>query len=240
MQHFSGEAIVLSALPHGENGAVVRFLSVGQGLLAGYVAGARSRNRRALLQPGNRVHLVLRARTEGQLPAANVELVESRALIAFEGWAAAILAYVSALTAANLAEGAANPRLAVALDALLAGLAAGMDRTNALAVLARYELLLLEESGFGLDIGVCALGGPADDLAYVSPTSGRAVSRSMAAGQPWQAKLLPLPQFLLHEGGATTPEISLGLALTGHFLAVHRMCAERLEALRARAVAALP
>lgn len=232
---FAGDALVLTMLAHGENGAVVRFLTFDGGLRAGYVQGARGKARRATLHPGNRVAVSLRARTEGQLPSATPELVASRALIAFEPLAASILAYVSELTAAALAEAVPHPRLARALDALLEGLAAGLDPVAARAGLARYELLLLEEEGFGLDLTACALGGATADLAFVSPKSGRAVSREKAAGQPWAAQLLPLPRFLLEGGPASALDTRNALALTEHFLARHWLRGARLEGLRARA-----
>jgi DNA repair protein RecO (recombination protein O) len=238
MQGFQDEALVLTALPHGENGAVVRFLSFTGGLRAGYVPGARGKAKRALLQPGNKVAIGLRARAEGQLPGATVEPLESRALLAFEPRAAALLNWLAELTATALAEAVPHPRLATALDALLAGLSAGMDQIAARAGLARYELLLLEEEGFGLDLSGCALGGPADDLAFVSPRTGRAVSRAKSAGQPWARQLLPLPAFL-HTGGPAGPQdVADALALTGHFLARHWLQGDRLQGLRARAVGA--
>ncbi len=236
MLSFEDEALVLTSLPHGENGAVVRFLSFSGGLRAGYVPGARGKGKRALLHPGNRVALALRARAEGQLAGATVELVASRALLAFEAQSAAFLSWLSELTATALAEEVPHPRLASALDALLAGLSAGMDRTAARAGLARYELLLLEEEGFGLDLSACALGGPSDALAFVSPKTGRAVSAQMAAGQPWAGQLLALPPFLLQGGPATPVEADQALALSGHFLARHWLSGDRLEALRSRAI----
>lgn len=237
---FQDTALVLTLLPHGENGAVVRFLALEGGLRAGFVAGARSKSKRAHLHPGNRVALSLRARTEGQLPTAAIEPLESRALLAFEPQSASMLAWLTELTAAALAEAVPHPRLAGALDALLAGLGAGMDPTAARAALARFELLLLEEEGFGLDLGSCALGGAVADLAFVSPKTGRAVSRAMAAGQPWAPQLLPLPSFLLDGGKASTADVAAGLALTGHFLARHGLRSERLEGLRTRAAAPWP
>lgn len=236
MQSFEGEAIVLTSLPHGENGAVVRFLSFEGGLRAGYVPGARGKARRAVLHPGNRVALALRARAEGQLAGATVEPVSSRALIAFDPHGAAMLAWLTELTAAAVAEEVPHPRLAAALEALLAGLGAGLPPLDARAALARYELLLLEEEGFGLDLVACALGGDAGDLAFVSPKSGRAVSRAKAAGQPWEAQLLPLPRFLLEGGAASAEDVRNALALTGHFLQRHWLHSPRLEGLRARAV----
>jgi DNA repair protein RecO (recombination protein O) len=236
MLSFEDEALVLTTLPHGENGAVARFLTMTGGLRAGYVPGARGKGKRAILHPGNRVALSLRARAEGQLPGATVELIASRALLAFEPLPAAMLGWLTELTAAALAEAVPHPRLAAALDALLAGLGAGMDPVASRAALARYELLLLEEEGFGLDLSSCALGGPANDLAFVSPKTGRAVSRQRAEGQPWAPQLLALPHFLLSGSHATAAEAEAALALSGHFLARHWLRGERLEALRARAI----
>jgi DNA repair protein RecO (recombination protein O) len=233
---FEDEALVLTSLPHGETGAVVRFLCLAGGLRAGFVPGARGKGKRALLHPGNRVALVLRARAEGQLAGAAVELVASRALLAFEAQSAALLAWLTELTATALAEDVPHPRLAAALDALLDGLSAGMDQTAARAGLARYELLLLEEEGFGVDLSACALGGRAEGLAFVSPKSGRAVSAEKAAGQPWAGQLLALPAFLRDGGPATPDQADKALMLSGHFLARHWPFGERLEALRSRAI----
>lgn len=232
-------AIVLTALPHGEHGAVVRLLGETLGLVAGYVAGARGRRMRALVQPGNRVSLALSGRAEGQLPAAALELVRSRALLAFAPQAAAALAWVTGMTAAALAERDPHPRLYAALDALLDGLDAGLADAALAGAVARYELLLLADCGLGLDLSGCAMGGSGDALAFVSPRSGRAVSRQAAAGQSWAGRLLPLPAFLLEQGDAVADAGTAmqGLALTGHFLRRHWL-ADRpaLAALRARLV----
>lgn len=218
MPAFAGEALVLSARAHGEHGAIARFLTFEAGLRTAYVAGGRARTKRPLLQPGNRVALALRSRAEGQLPGATVELVESRALLAFSPTTAAPAAWLTHLTAAGLAEGVACPALATALDALVAGLAAGLSGPAAGLSMARYELLLLAECGFALDLSACALGGPGDDLAFVSPRTGRAVSRARAAGQPWAHRLLPLPRPLLKGGAGTAQDSDAALALAAHFL----------------------
>lgn len=215
------EALVLTALPHGEHGAVVRFLTFSHGLHAGYVPGARGRARRATLQPGNKVALNLHGRGEGQLPGATLELIASRALLAFDRNAAAILSWLSLLLAETLSDGVPHQRLAQAFDALLSGLEHGMNANAARADVVRFELLLLAEEGLGLDLERCALGGDADDLAFVSPNSGRAVSRARSAGQPWAGKLLPLPEFLRNGGAPAAPELEQAFSLTGHFLARH-------------------
>lgn len=233
---FVDEALVLTLRPHGEHGAVVRFLSFSGGLRAGYVHGARSARRRAMLSPGNRVAIRLRARAEGQLAQAHVELVESRALAAFDPAGAAILGWATTLTSAALAEEVPHTRLAEALDALAQLLAAGAGSDMMRAALARYELLLLDEEGFGLDIAHCALGGSGPP-AFVSPRTGRAVSAEKAEGQPWQARLLPLPPFLAGKGSAPgSADIEQALRLTGHFLAHHWLDGVEMEQLRQRAV----
>ena len=99
------------------------------------------------------------------------------------------------------------------------------------------DISLFGEEGFGLDLTACALGGATANLAFVSPKSGRAVSREKAAGQPWEAQLLPLSRFLLEGGPAGPEETRNALALTGHFLARHWLRGARLEGLRARAAA---
>jgi DNA repair protein RecO (recombination protein O) len=209
------EALVLTLLPHGEHGAVVRFLGAGHGLLAGHVAGARGKAKRAALQPGNRVTLQLKARVSGQLPSAEFELARSRALLAFAPETAAGVAWVTALVAAALPEGVPHPLVARRLDALLDRMSEGPGWG---ADLVRLEVALLGELGVGLDLSACALGGPAGDLAFVSPNSGRAVSREKAQGQPWKARLLPLPAFLGHDGPGEVQGLVQGFALTGHFL----------------------
>lgn len=240
MRHLPGveiadDALVLTMLPHGEHGAVVRFLGLSRGLLSGYVAGARGRGKRGLLQPGNRVALRLAARREGQLPTAAIEPLASRALIAFAPGPAAALSWLTELTAAALYEAVPHPRLAAALDGLLEALSAGLDGPAMRLAVARYELLLLEEEGFGLDLGRCALGGAADDLAFVSPRTGRAVSRAKVAGAPWAGQLLPLPPALLEGGAATAAQAQEALRLTGHFIARHWLSGRpKLEAVRAR------
>lgn len=232
------EALVLTLLPHGEHGAVVRFLGLHIGLRAGYVHGARGRRMRATIHPGNRVAVTLSARSETALPSAAVEPIASRALIAFAPGPALALGWLTELTAATLSEAVPHPRLATALDSLLDGLAAGLDGPAMLMAVARYELLLLEEEGLGLDLAACALGGPAADLAFVSPRTGRAVSRAMAHGQSWASRLLPLPLPLRDGGPASEADTRAALALTGHFLDAHWLRRlDRLSAMRQRLLA---
>ncbi len=210
-------AIVVAVLPHGEHGAVVRFLTA-DGIVAGYVAGGRSRALRPVLQPGNGVAVRLRPRG-GTLAGASVELTRARTALATERATAAAVGYLTALVATVVDEGVALPRLYTALDGVLDAMAFAAEPGVWQAGLVRFELLLLAELGFGLDLSACAATGAAAadaDLAFVSPKSSQAVGR--AAGEPYAAKLLPLPAFLVAGGAATAADIAAGLRTTGWFL----------------------
>ena len=214
--HIDAQAIVCAVRAHGEHGAIVRALTPADGLVAGYVRGGRSRRLRPVLVPGNLVRADFRARTEEQLPALVVELVESRAGMLGEPLALAAIDWATALAAAALPEGQPYPRLHSALDGVLAAVVAAPAARDWVAALVRYELLMLGELGFGLDLSACAATGATTDLAYVSPKSGMAVGRS--AGAAYADKLLPLPPFLREGGLADWPALLDGLRLTGHFL----------------------
>ena len=213
--HVEALAIVCAVRAHGEHGAIVRALTPDDGMLAGYVRGGHSRRLRPVLVPGNLVRAEYRARTEEQLSALTVELAESRAAMMSEALPAAAIEWATALTAATLPEAQAYPQLYAALDAVLAAVVAAPAARGWAAALVRYELLLLTELGFGLDLSGC-VGGGNDDLAYVSPRSGGAVSRS--AGEPYRDRLLVLPPFLIAGGAGEWGEILDGFRLTGHFL----------------------
>lgn len=232
-----GRALVLTLSPHGEHGAVVRFLDFKAGLVAGYVHGARSRKRRADLTPGNRIALRLSVRREGQLATASLEVEESRALLAFDPAKAALLDYLVHMPALVFGEGDPCPAFALSLDALLNTM--GRDDPAWPRRFVQLECRLLEELGLGLDLGRCALTGATENLAFASPSTGRAVSREAAEGQPWHARLLPVPPFLA--GDAEIGSVADGLALTGHFLEQHVFAiSPRLRPMRNRALALLP
>lgn len=209
-------AIVVANRPHGEHGAVVRFLTPDHGLQAGYVRGARGRAQRPVLVAGNGVQLTLASRSEAQLAQAAAELTISRAAILSEPLPAAAIDWATALTATALPEGQPFPRLYAALDGLLSAIEAAPSASGWGAALVRYELLMLAELGFGLDLERCAVSGSGDDLVAVSPRSGRAISRVEA--EPYAAKLLPMPAFVRDGGAASWRDIADGLALTGHFV----------------------
>lgn len=210
-------AIVCALRSHGEHGAVVRLMTPDNGLVAAYVRGARGRRLRPVLIPGNVVQARLASRTDTQLPQATVELVHSRAPLLSEPLPAAAIEWAAVLTAAALPEGQPYPRLYDALEGLLDAIEAAPSAIGWGAALVRYELLLLAELGFGLDLHRCAVTGKSDDLIAVSPKSGRAVGAAEA--EPYAGKLLPLPGFVREGGPGSWQEIAQGLDLTGHFLA---------------------
>ncbi|QIK79621.1 DNA repair protein RecO [Sphingomonas piscis] len=210
------DAIVCGLRAHGEHGAVVRLMTPRDGLQAAYVRGARGRRMRPVLLAGNVVQARLRARTEGQLAQAEVELVHSRALLMSEPLPAAAIEWATVLAATALPEAQPYPRLHAALDGLLSAIEAAPSASGWGAALVRYELLLLAELGFGLDLDSCALSGSQEDLVAVSPRSGRAVNRAEA--QPYGDRLLPLPGFVRAGGVGSWRDILDGLRLSGHFL----------------------
>jgi DNA repair protein RecO (recombination protein O) len=210
------KAIVCALRNHGEHGAVVRLMTPNNGLQVGYVRGARGRRMRPVLIAGNVVEARLSARTDTQLPQATVELLHSRGPLLSEPLPAAAIEWATALTATVLPEGQPYPRLYEVLEGLLDAVEAAPSASGWGAALVRYELLLLAELGFGLDLDRCAVSGSNDNLVAVSPKSGRAVSAAEA--EPYAGKLLPLPSFIRGGGRASWQEIADGLELTGHFL----------------------
>jgi DNA repair protein RecO (recombination protein O) len=213
---FETKAIVCALREHAEHGAVVRLMTPEQGLQAAYVRGARGRRMRPVLIAGNVVQAQFSARTETQLPQATIELIHSRGPLLSEPLPAAAIEWATVLTATALPEGQPYPRLYEAFEGLLDAIEAAPSASGWGAALVKYELLLLAELGFGLDLDRCAITGGNDNLIAVSPKSGRAVSAAEA--EPYAGKLLPLPGFLRQSGTSSWSEIDEGLALTGHFL----------------------
>ena len=215
---FEDEAFVLSARAHGETGALVELLTERHGRYAAHVAGGASRRMRAHLQPGARVLARYRARTSDHLGSATLEpLGEGPAALFDDGLALNGLAAAAAVAAGALPEREAHPGAFGALGALLASFAVPEIWP---AAYVRYEAGLLDALGFGLDLSRCAATGVADDLAWVSPRTGRAVSR--AAGAAYADRLLPLPPFLLGaQAGLGAGDVGRGLEITGRFLAAH-------------------
>jgi DNA repair protein RecO (recombination protein O) len=223
---WSDEGLVLSARRHGENGAVVTLLTVEHGRHSGLARGAHGRTARGLYQPGNHVTARWRGRLPEHLGNWTCELIA--------GYAAATLddpGRLSALSSACAMLDAALPerepaaRVFADTLAFVAALALdeGPDRRWP-ATYARWELQLLADLGFGLDLSACAATGVTEDLVFVSPKSGRSVSA--AAGAPYRDKLLVLPEFLKSVGVAPSlapslADVKQALRLTGYFLERH-------------------
>lgn len=229
--HLDAEAIVCAALAHGEHGAVVRFLTSEAGLVAGYVQGGRSRKLRPVLSAGNVVRVRLDSRSEGHLARARVELERSRAAVARGKLPLAIVEWLTGLIVALLPEGHPYPRIHPMLGSVLDLAELQDDRTIMLAALARFELLLLAELGFGLDLSTCAATGQTHELAFVSPKTGRAVSA--AAGQPYSDRLFRLPALLMSSGPADAPDVTDALRITRHFVERNLLAGRRAESLLA-------
>jgi DNA repair protein RecO (recombination protein O) len=183
------EAIVCGVRGHGEHGTVVRLLTPEHGLVAAYVRGGRGRRIRPILIPGNVVAAQLRSRTDAQLPQATLELAHSRAPILSEALPAAAIAWATALVAASLPERQPYPRLFEALGGLLDAVEAAPSASGWGAALARFELLLVSELGYGRD----PLGGPQqggsgraldwDDVLAALDLSGTYLFREILTGR---------------------------------------------------------
>ncbi len=215
---WSEEGIVVGSRRHGETDVIIEALTAGHGRHLGLVKGGRSRRLRPILQPGNTLSLTWRARLHEHLGNFRAEAVTERSAGLM---ASPIGAFGLALAAAHLRllpERDPHPRLYEALLVML-------DRLDAPAAAAemmvRFELLLLDELGFGLDLESCAATGARNDLVFVSPKSGRAVSRE--AGEAYRDRLLPLPSFLLRPSAEEPEQAQLQEAflLTGTFLERH-------------------
>lgn len=212
---FEDDAFVLSARSHGETGAIVELLTARHGRYAAHVAGGASRRIKPFLQAGARVILHYRARVSDQLGSAQLEPVgEGPSALFDDSLALAGLSAAAAVAAAALPEREPHPGAFLAFEALREAL---VFPDVWPAVFVRFEAGLLQDLGFGLDLSKCAATGSPDDLIYVSPRTGRAVSRD--AGEPYKDRLLTLPPFMLSSQGGLQPgDIRAGLDLTAHFL----------------------
>lgn len=212
-------ALILSVRGHGEHGAIVGALTEEAGRLTGFVRGGQGRALRPVLMAGNTVAARFRARTAEQMPGLTVELVISRAPLWSEPLAAAGIEWVTALTAFAVAEGQPDAAIWSALAATLEAIAQAAGARGWVPAIVRYELILLARLGYGLALDRCVETGTTEDLAWVSPKSGRAVCRPV--GAPLAVRLLPLPAFLTTGGEAGWRELGEGLMLSGHFLQRH-------------------
>jgi DNA repair protein RecO (recombination protein O) len=245
MIEWTDDAIVLSARRHGESAAIVSLLTRTHGRYVGLVYGGAGRRARGIYEPGNRVTAAWRARLSEHLGHYACELVESRAAALLDdALKLAALSSATALVDTALPEREAHGRVFDSLDRLIDRLCAAGSALPWPAQYVRFELDLLSDLGFGLDLSRCAVTGRTDDLAYVSPKTGRAVCA--AAAGPYRDRLLPLPAFLTGRGGddaAVTGDVVLmGLNLTGYFIDRHVFAhqpaqgPDRLPAARGRLV----
>lgn len=212
---FADDAFVLSARAHGDTGVVVELLTAEYGRRAAYVAGGASRRMKPFLQPGARVRAEYRARTSDHLGNARLEPVgEGPSALFDDPLALTGLSAAAAVAQGALPEREPHPGAFLAFEALMSAFAVPDVWP---AVFVRFEAGLLEDLGFGLDLSRCAATGSTDDLVWVSPRTGRAVSAE--AGAPYADKLLTLPPFMLGaQAGLNDGDVKSGFDLTGHFL----------------------
>jgi DNA repair protein RecO (recombination protein O) len=214
---WSDDGIVLGLRHFGESSAILEALTREHGRHLGLLRGATSKRLKGALEPGNVLKLHWRARIDQQLGSYTIELASARAAQFFhDGLKLAGLSATCAIVAATLPEREAHTRVFEAMDAMLSTVAEKASPVW-LEDYVRFEIVLLEDLGFGLDLGECAVTGSREGLAFVSPKTGRAVTAEAAA--PYRQRLLALPRFLTPEdGAASVQDLVDGLALTGFFL----------------------
>jgi DNA repair protein RecO (recombination protein O) len=206
------EGVILAMRPHGETAAIIEVLTAGHGRHAGVVRGGASRRMAASLQQGTDLQLEWRARLDDHIGTFAVEPLRSRAHLLSDRLALAGLLSICALLRAALPEREPHP----GLWGVTRGLLDALGQPGWTSTYLRWELTLLEELGFGLDLAACAVTGATEGLAYVSPKTGRAVTR--AAAGDWADRLLPLPEGLVGDAELAPGAVLSGLALTGFFL----------------------
>lgn len=226
------EGIILGTRRHGETSVILEAMTRTHGRHMGLVRGGRSRKLQPVLQPGNRIDLVWRARLDEHLGIFQAEALEMNAARLMDS---AVAVHGLQLLAAHLRllperdpHGGLYETLSIMIPHLEDADAAG-------ELVARFELLVLDELGFGLDLARCAATGQRHDLVYVSPRSGKAVSRE--AGEPWRDRMLALPAFLQRGSGLRADVLAVedAFRLTGFFLARHVYEPRGLEEPGARA-----
>lgn len=223
--HWDGEGLIIGVRRHGETSVIAEVMVAGRGRCLGLVRGGRSPKLSATLQPGNTVQVSWRARLEEHLGTFQLELLDARAAALISD---RLRLYASQLVCEHLhllPERDPHDRLLAMAERIME-----QDSPPAAlgAAVARYELALLEELGFGLDLTSCAATGVTSDLTHVSPKSGRAVSR--AAAEPYLSRLLRLPPFLVDDASEPQPgDIADAFKLTGYFLDAHVWMPRQLD-----------
>ena len=226
------EGIILATRRHGETSAILEVMTRQRGRHLGMVRGGASRRMRPFLQPGNRVDLLWRARLDEHIGTFQVEPIEQNAARLFDSATAVHGLQTLAAHLRLLPERDPHARLYEALLLILQHLD---DARVSGALLARFEVMVLDELGFGLDLSQCAATGTREALIYVSPKTGRAISQE--AGEPWAGRLLPLPAFL--KSGASIESdgssVTAAFRMTGYFLSRHVYEPRGMEAPQSRA-----
>jgi len=212
------EAIILGVKRHGETSVIAEVMTSARGRHLGMVRGGRSRSMQPVLQAGNRVDVTWRARLDDHLGEYRIEPLQLRAAQLMETATAVYGVQAMGALLRLLPERDPHPHLYRALDVILDNLS---DPADAGELFVRFELAVLNDLGFGLDLTECAATGIRSDLVYVSPKTGRAVSR--AAGAPYADRMLALPPFLgeAHAPSADCQSLSAAFRLTNHFLSRH-------------------
>ena len=215
---WSDEGLVLASRRHGETSAIVSLMTREHGRHAGLVRGGAGRKARGMLQPGNRVEVRWRGRLEEHLGTYTLDLAAAQgSALLDDADRLACLASACGVVEQALPERHPYPAIYDGFLALMDTLSA--DGDTWIAVYVRWELGLLDQLGFGLDLSACAATGDTTELIYVSPKSGRAVSAR--AGEVYKSRLLALPAFLTGGANVNDDDVLAGLALTGHFLERH-------------------
>lgn len=230
---WTAEAIVIGTRRHGETSTILEVMVREKGRHLGLVRGGRSRRLRPVLQPGNTLRVTWRARLDEHLGAFTVEPLRERAAVLMATAAATFGIQLVGVHLRLLPERDPHPRL---FDALAVIVDALDEKRIAAELMARFELLLLDELGVGLDLSRCAVTGQKAGLTYVSPKTGRAVSAQ--AGRPYDNRLLKLPEFLIDRRRGEPPsstDLESGFRLTGHFLDRHVYAPRGLKPGEARA-----
>lgn len=216
---WSDDGIVLTARKHGESSAIVTLLTPEHGRHAGLVRGGAGRRARGIYEPGNIVRATWRARLEEHLGSFTCELTRSRAAQALnDPLHLAGLSAACSIADASLPERESLPLVYAHFNELLDQMGQG----DWLVAFVHWEMALLADLGFGLDFSACASTGSTEDLIYVSPKSGQAVSK--VAGEPYRDRMLPLPHFMKDDEWdvqISHPELLDALKLTGYFLEHH-------------------
>ena len=212
---WTDEAVILGVRRHGENSVIAEVMTRERGRHLGLIRSGRSRTMQPVLQPGNKVEVTWRARLDEHLGEFRVEPLHLRAAHLMETATAVYGVQAMAALLRLLPERDPHPHLFETLNVILDHVS---DPTDGGELFVRFELAVLDDLGYGLDLTECAATGTKDNLTFVSPKTGRAVSYE--AGLPWADKMLALPEFLASETqkAATLESLEQAFKLTGFFL----------------------